>query len=158
MWQEACEQGGILSFKIVSGSMRPIIKTGDVVKVTRTEPSTVCIGDIIAFQDGQHVVVHRVIGKSYSNQQIIFHHRGDAGVSSGYVTAQNLIGRVTTIERKGHATIFESLRYSTINCILVWQLRLADRLRRTKHRCIGIGLRSILRPAWRPCRSLLIRH
>jgi len=60
MWQEACERGGSLSFKVVSGSMSPMIEVGDVVTVGRADHSRVRIGDVVAFQDGQNVVVHRV--------------------------------------------------------------------------------------------------
>ncbi len=154
MWQEACERGESLSFKIASGSMSPMLKVGNVVKVSKVQPSEVRIGDVVAFQDGPYVIVHRVIGKSLSNQQIIFRHMGDAGMSSGYIAAENLIGRVSRIEKEGRAIVLESRRHIMTNRIMVWRLRLVESLVRMLHRHIGMSLRFVLRPVWRLYRSL----
>lgn len=156
MWQEAWERGRNLSFKVVSGSMRPMIEVGDVVKVSRTEPSGVRIGDIVAFKDGQNVVVHRVIGKTWANQQFSFRHRGDSGASSVRIPAQNLIGRVTVIEKEGHEIRLDSRRHIMSNRILGWRLRLVDSLGRMRPSLLRIILHQALRPPWKLCRSLLL--
>ena len=52
MWKEVCERGKSLSFKIVSGSMLPMIGVSDVVKVSRVEPSRIRIGDIAPGRSG----------------------------------------------------------------------------------------------------------
>lgn len=155
MWQEACDRGSRLGFRVVSGSMEPLIQVGDVVKITRVEPSSVHIGDIVAFQQGQSVVVHRVIGKSPSNQQLIFRHRGDAGASSGEIPAENLIGKVSAIEKEGREIFLDTTRHAMSNRVLGWRLRFVDGLGRGQHKHIGIGVRLALRPMWRLCRSLL---
>lgn len=156
MWQEACEKGKSLSFKVVSGSMRPTIKVGDVVKVTRAQPAEVRIGDVVAFNDGPHVIVHRIIGKRLSNHQIIFRHIGDAGLSSGYVDGQNLIGRVSQIERGGR--VVESQRHLVTGRMIAWQLQLVESLVGNVYRHFGTNLRYILRPAWRLYRNLPFRR
>jgi signal peptidase I len=155
MWQEACEKGKNLSFQIASGSMSPLIEVGDVVKVSRAEPSQIRIGDIMAFQDGQNVVVHRLIGKSWSNRQLTLRHMGDASLFSGRIPAQNLIGRVTSIEKGGREIPLGSARPIIANRVLGWRLWLIDALSRRQYWRIGLGLRMLFRPVWRLCRSLL---
>lgn len=157
MWQEACERGGELCFKIVSGSMEPMIRAGDVVRVTRAELSGVRIGDILAFKEGRNVLVHRVIGKSFSKRQLVFRHRGDAGAGSGRIAARHVIGKVISIEKEGREIRLDSRRHVIGNRILGWRLFLVDNLRRTQPRYVRIAARLLLRPLWRPCRGLLFR-
>lgn len=155
MWQEACERGRSLSFKIASGSMRPMIEVGNVVKVCRARPARIRIGDIVAFRDGQNVVVHRIIGKSLSNAHPTFRHMGDASRSSGKIPAQNLIGRVTAIKKERREIRLDSPRHAISNKVLGWRLWLVDALRHMQYRRIGRGLRMVGRPIWRLCQSLL---
>lgn len=126
MWQEVCERGGSLSFRIVSGSMSPMIEVDDVVRVSRVEPSRVRIGDIVAFQNGRNVVVHRVIGKSRSAGRLRFRQMGDAGRSSARFPAQNLIGKVTVVHKKGYEIHLDSPIHMIGNKVIGWRLRLVD--------------------------------
>jgi len=158
MWLEACGKGKSLSFRIASGSMSPMIEVGDTVKVSRAEPNRIHIGDILAFQDGQNVVVHRFIGKSWSNRQLVFHHRGDAGAFSGKIPAQNLIGRVTAIEKEGRKICLDSVRLVLGNRVLGWRLRFIDVLSHHQYHGVGVGIRMVFRPVWKLCRSLLFQH
>jgi len=158
MWQEAYESGGSLSFRIASGSMSPTIEIGDVVEVIKAQPSEIRLGDVVAFREGKYVFVHRIIGKSLSNQQIIFRQMGDAGVSSKTIEEQNIIGRVSVIKKDGHGIFLDKRRYLVSKRIQVWRLRLVDSLSRMRRRHINMGLRIMLRPAWRLCRSILFRH
>ncbi len=156
MWQEVCERGRDLNFKIVSGSMSPMINTGNVVTVSKADPSRVRIGDVLAFQDGENIVVHRVIGKCWINRQLYFRHRGDAGVGSGRVPAINLIGRVLSVRKDGREIMLGTSWYVIINKILGWRLRFRDRLDGVKPRYFSIVLHQAMRPIWRICRSLLL--
>lgn len=132
-----------------------MIEVGDVVMVGRADHSRVRIGDVLAFQDGQNVVVHRVIGKSWSNQQLSFHHRGDAGTSSGKIAAQNVIGRAIVVTKEGREIRLDSGRHIIGNRILGWRLRVLDNLDRIRPSRFGIILHQALRPLWKMCRSLL---
>ena len=159
MWQEAYERGRSLSFKIISGSMSSVIEVGNVVRVSRVEPSRVRIGDIVAFKkDDQNVVVHRIIGKSLSDARLTFREIGDAGGPSGKIAAQDIIGRVTVIEKDGHEIRLDSRRHIISNCTLGWRLRLADALGRMQHRHISLVIHLVLRTIWRLCRQLVFRR
>lgn len=48
-------------YEIVSGSMEPAIPTGSLVLIKPEEPEQICPGDVIAFQSGDSVIVHRVV-------------------------------------------------------------------------------------------------
>jgi signal peptidase I len=158
MLQEVCERGKSLSFKIASGSMSPIIEVGNVVKISRVKPSHVRTGDIVAFREGQNVVVHRIIGKKRLNRELIFSHRGDDGAISGKIPAKDLIGRVFLI-KKGEREISLNTLWSAIsNKILGWKLRLLNGIGQMRHKSLGIILYQSLRPIWRPCRKLLLKH
>lgn len=158
MWQEACEKGGSLSFKIVSGSMRPVLEVGNLVKVTKVEPSEIRIGDILAFKDSHNVVIiHRVIGKTRSNQQFGFRHRGDAGGLSGKIAVPDIIGRVTVIDKAGHRVHLGSRRHIIASRILGFRLLIVDIICRMQSRPLGAVLHQTLRPIWKLCRSLLYR-
>ena len=50
---------GYESYKILSGSMEPTLTTGEIVLIN-TNDCDVKIGEVIAFQTGDHVIVHRV--------------------------------------------------------------------------------------------------
>ena len=156
MWQEAFDRGGSLSFRILSDSMRPMIEAGDVVKVERAEPSSVRIGDIVAFKNGQCVVVHRIIGKSLSEAGLTFREKGDAGGPSKVIEARDLIGKVTVIEKAGNEVRFDSPGHMIGNLIFGWRLLLIDTFGRMRNRQIGMVLHLTLRPVWRLCRRLLL--
>jgi hypothetical protein len=156
MWQEACNRGGRLSFRVVSGSMEPTIRVGDRVRVTRVEPSRLRIGDIVTFRDGQNVMVHRIIATSRTNGQVTFRHRGDDGAASGTFAVGNLIGKVYAIEKDECETPHDTPGYALTDRVLGWRLRIKDSLGRTQHRRIGAGLRLALRPIWRLCRGFLL--
>jgi hypothetical protein len=127
-----------------------------VVKVSKAEPSHIRIGDIVAFQDGQNVVVHRVIGKSWSNRQLRFRHRGDAGRSSGIVQAQNLIGRVSVIQKAGREIHLSSPRYVIGNKIFSWRLQFLEALGHIPYLCVRRGLRKAFRSIWLLCQASVL--
>ena len=157
MWLEARGKGSSLSFKIASGSMRPINRTGNTVRVRRVQPSEIRTGDIVAFQEDRHVVVHRVIGKVLDGQQTLFRHMGDAGLLSGTMSARNIIGRVISVNRDGQEIILDKTRYILDGKIMVWRSRLVDRLNRVQSRYFRKNFRFIAAPVWRLYRNMLWR-
>lgn len=70
---------GIKPYIIVSESMKPTLNIGDVVFIGRAEFDRVKIGNIIAYFDGQKVVIHRVysIGKANGERKYLIA-KGDA--------------------------------------------------------------------------------
>jgi len=157
MWQEVCRSGGSLNFKILSGSMRPMIEVGDIVRVGRVEPDGVRVGDILAFQDGQNVVVHRIIGKSRSGRQLSFRHGGDAGGLSGSIAAQQLIGRVLAVKREGREVSLDTPWFTVSNKVLGWRLHLIETLGRMRPGLLRFFTHQTLRLPWKLCQRIMLR-
>jgi signal peptidase I len=156
MWQEARDKSESFSFRVVSGSMRPWIEVGDLVKIIKVEPTRIGIGDIVAVQEEQEVVVHRIIRKYLLGQQLVFCHRGDTGVGSSTVAAQNVIGKACVIEKGKQQVYLDTTGQVIRSKILGWQSRFEDTLLRARYRRVSMGLRFLLRPWWRVCRGLLL--
>jgi hypothetical protein len=84
-------------------SMEPFIRDGDVITVSPLASAVPGVGEVVAFvrPEGGNLVVHRVVSRRGAAPQI----RGDDSLDEidGIIPAENLLGRVTRIERHGHA-------------------------------------------------------
>ncbi len=95
--------GGYSLFRVVTGSMEPTIPTGSLIVSSSVDIDAVQVDDVICFRSKSsdmlgRSITHRVIGISTdANGQIQLQTKGDANVAADgyYVTADNLIGRVT---------------------------------------------------------------
>ena len=96
--EETNEANSIFGFSILNvltGSMDPAIKPGDLAIVKNTEPKTIKEGDIITFQSSdQTLVTHRVISTKKEDGAIAFETKGDANnvKDEEVVTSEQLIG------------------------------------------------------------------
>ena len=81
-------------YNVVSGSMEPAIPVGSVIYVGEVEPSTIEIGDVIAFQSGESVIAHRVTVNQIVEGEITT--KGDANAEEDFnpVAYEEVIGRV----------------------------------------------------------------
>ena len=95
--------GGCSVFRVVTGSMEPEIPTGAILINKKTDISEIRVGDIVCYRTRVSeirgaVVTHRVVAIGTGEDgRLRLETRGDANVSSDpfYVTAEDLIGRVT---------------------------------------------------------------
>lgn len=76
---------GYSSFRVLSGSMEPTIRTGSMILVKATDPSEIAPDDIISFYSsdpalGGAVNTHRVLSVEKQNGVYIFHTKGDANL------------------------------------------------------------------------------
>lgn len=90
--------GGVSMYRLISGSMAPKYKTGDYVLVRDTDPTTLAVGEIIAFVSDApdtvgEVIVHRIVEIKDDGEIIT---RGDANpIDDKTATdASRVIGRV----------------------------------------------------------------
>ena len=85
---------GYRVFNIVSGSMEPVYRVGDLIYVQEVDPNTVQPGDVITFVLNEDLVVatHRVVRIDAEKQR--FYTKGDANETEdgGSVHFKNLIG------------------------------------------------------------------
>jgi signal peptidase len=90
---------GMRSLSVMSGSMEPAIRTGDVIVDEWIPPRDARVGDVVSFNDpsrGSVVLTHRVTRVRRHGDQVDFVTRGDAntGVERWSAPANGRIGRV----------------------------------------------------------------
>ncbi|AOT70185.1 signal peptidase I [Geosporobacter ferrireducens] len=70
---------GFKPLKVLTGSMEPVLKPGDMVVTRETEPEEIQIGDVLTYRiEGNTLVTHRVIGIVEENGIVKFRTKGDA--------------------------------------------------------------------------------
>jgi hypothetical protein len=142
--EETLNRGHSIRFRAPGDSMYPTIRDGDVITVTPLGASSVTIGDIILYQHKAGVTVHRVMRILKRNEEasrsalkgsqdrsfsetLHFFLRGDAAVVfDDPVSADQILGKVTLVERSGRRIN----PYTRSAKILFSTRRLASRLRR----------------------------
>lgn len=67
---------GIKTFVIISGSMEPNINIGDMV-IVKIADEPYKVGDIIAFREGNTVIVHRIVEEIEANGKMKYQTKGD---------------------------------------------------------------------------------
>lgn len=88
-------------FRARGWSMAPFIQDGDVITVSPLRQTQAGIGEVVAFvrPSTGNLVVHRVV--AYINAVPYIQGDGVADQTDGMIPAENLLGRVTRIERNG---------------------------------------------------------
>ena len=101
LMREVLARGIPFRFRARGWSMTPFIRDGDVVRVAPLRRSAPALGEVVAFihPDAGEVIVHRVIGRRGASCLI----QGDNAPSGadGFVPGENILGRVTRVEREG---------------------------------------------------------
>ncbi len=102
LMREVLARGLPFRFCARGWSMAPFIKNGDVITVAPLQRSFPGIGEVIAFvrPGEERLVVHRVVG--WRNNAAIFQGDNYQEHTEEIVPQENLLGKVTQIERNGH--------------------------------------------------------
>jgi len=84
------------SYVIATESMTGEINKGDVVIYQRYDDQIILEGQVIAFESGKSVVIHRVVDIQVINGNTRYYTKGDANedMDAGYVTNSDIIGLV----------------------------------------------------------------
>ena len=97
------ERGRPFRFCARGWSMTPFIRDGDVITVAPLLQALPGVGEVVAFMrpEGGNLVVHRVVAHRARGVFI----QGDNGrdQADGIIPQENLLGRVTRIERNGRS-------------------------------------------------------
>ena len=98
---ELLNSGTPLRLQVQGASMAPFIRDGDTLTIEPVDFKRVSVGDIILFKSLQgNLVIHRVIRKKPSSNVLQFLVQGDrAAHDDGWITGEQVYGKVTTIER-----------------------------------------------------------
>lgn len=98
--------------------MSPFIRDGDILTIAKSSDKYM-VGEVVAFERLCHnkLVVHRIVG--LKNDRCLI--KGDNGYKwDGFVSLQNIIGRVVKVERKGR-DVFAGL--GTASPTIAWLSR-----------------------------------
>jgi signal peptidase len=125
---------GGTSMVVLSGSMTPTIRTGDVVVVRPIAPTEAAVGDIVTFKDpagGDRMLVHRVRAISRTGDEVEVITKGDANSTQERwkVAADGRIGTVVyRVPALGFAVGWISSPAGRIGLLIVPALLLAAML------------------------------
>jgi signal peptidase len=100
--QETLAKGVPFTFRARGSSMHPFIKDGDLITVSPLLREYLpAVGDVVAFiqREAETLVVHRVI--AIKSNCYVTKGDGTTGVGDGPVSAPDLLGLVTKVERNG---------------------------------------------------------
>src|SRR5437016_3553165 len=99
LYIQALRQGQSIWFRIVSGSMHPLLRVGDAVHIQPVSPYDLHIGDIAAFETPAGLVVHRIVYMLPSAIPAIFIEMGDVTLQAHEITIEAITGRVSAVRR-----------------------------------------------------------
>ena len=135
--------GGIMPLIVLTDSMYPDIKSGDIIITKQADAEDIKIGDDISFFDpagnGSSIVTHRVIEIIEDGGQISFRTKGINNNTEDRVTvpADKLVGKYTgvRIALAGNVALFMQTVPGLIVCVVVPIVLLVgyDMLRRRKY-------------------------
>ncbi len=108
-------------FRIVSGSMSPLIEINDRVLVKKVNPSEIRQKDIILFKVDDVLVTHRVVNLSRNDGKTMILQKGDASNHASLISTDKVMGKVKAIERKGKFLDLDSMQGRVINGFLGWK-------------------------------------
>ena len=119
VWLQNYERTGTGWLRLLSGSMAPLINTGDQVLIEKIVPADIGIGDIITFRRNDVLITHRVIRKFIKDHRQYFIERADTSMYCSEVDSQAIIGRVIKI-RKGdnHEIVFNTASWRLFNRVI----------------------------------------
>jgi signal peptidase I len=111
---ESVLKNGSVSIAIHEGSMFPWFRSGDAVFVRRCEFESVSVGDVILFERGSELLLHRVIRRVSKEVTLgagaLLVTKGDAAnYEDSPIVAKQLLGRAIRIHRRKHHIDLESL-------------------------------------------------
>lgn len=118
--------GTVVPLIVLTDSMNPEIKSGDMIICKTAEEDQIAVGDIIAFYDpsskGSAVVTHRVIEITEKNGELAWRTQGDANntADTAAVPASKLVGVFRfRIPFAGNIAMFMQTTQGLILCVVL---------------------------------------
>ena len=117
--REEMAQGTPFRFRVISGSMAPLIEAGDEIVVQRASAETLRRGDVVLYTMGNAFHTHRLLTMRRRGDVTLLVTKGDASLSPDQPWGEeSLLGKVAAI-RKGDRTIdLEGRKWRATNRLL----------------------------------------
>ncbi len=148
--REEMAQGTPFRFRVISGSMAPLIEAGDEIVSQRASAETLRRGDVVLYTMGNAFHTHRLLTRRRRGDVTLLVTKGDASLSPDQPWGEeSLLGKVVAI-RKGHRTIdLEGRKWRTINLLLGVLVALQVAALRVA-RCVKRAIIGNRRTRWTP--------
>ncbi len=101
---------GMVSLRVLSGSMSPAIETGDLVSIAPCSWKECRTGDIIVFKRGYTLVSHRLLLKIRFGGRAFLFQAGDAMSRGELIEPESIVGRCTEVRKKNASVSLENAR------------------------------------------------
>jgi hypothetical protein len=99
--RDLVDSGLSIRCQVRGRSMFPFLRDGDVIQVSPSTISDLCVGDIIFYRSGDHMLAHRVVGFITKPVGECARVRGDAFLKEDPpVAEEDLIGKVELVARR----------------------------------------------------------
>jgi signal peptidase I len=115
MQEELFEKAGEGWFRVISGSMSPLIKIYERILVKKVDLSGIKQGDIVLFKSHDALVTHRVMKIIKNNGKNLILQKGDAGLKVGLIPIESIVGKVVLVDKRGKFLNLESRWIKVIN-------------------------------------------
>src|SRR6185312_2346434 len=99
LYIDALRQGQPLWFRVVSGSMNPLLRVGDEVRIEPATADRIRAGEIAAFETTDGLVIHRIVRCMQKDTAIQLLEMSDVHLHPNLIEAQAIVGRVILIRR-----------------------------------------------------------
>jgi signal peptidase I len=104
LYIEAVRKGQPVWFRVTSGSMHPLLRVGEQVRIEPATAEQIQLGEIAAFETGEGLVIHRIVQRVQKSADIRLSEMSDVHLRVGPVDSAALVGRVVAI-RQGNKRI-----------------------------------------------------
>ena len=104
LYIEAVRKGQPQWFRVISGSMHPLLRIGEEVRVEPAAAERIAVGEIAAFETGEGLVIHRIVQQRQADAGVQLVEMSDVHFRVGRVDDGAVVGRVVAI-RQGHISI-----------------------------------------------------
>ncbi|MEW6442404.1 MAG: nucleotidyltransferase family protein [bacterium] len=115
LWKSA---GRPITLVVEGNSMRPLVSPGDRATIRTTAPAKVRRGDLVAFRQGDRIVVHRCLGRRTVAGRRWLCEKGDGQARWRWVPQDRVAGRVDLLERNGRVRDMSRWPWCALNRLL----------------------------------------
>lgn len=117
--REEIAQGTTFRFRVISGSMAPLIAVGDEIVVERASVDVLRRGDIVLYTVDGAFHTHRLLARRRRGDATLLVTKGDASLNPDQPwSEEQLLGKAVAIKKEERTIDLESGKWRTINRLL----------------------------------------
>jgi signal peptidase I len=117
--REEMAQGTAFRFRVISGSMSPLIASGDEILVERASADKLRRGDIVLYTAGGAFHTHRLLARRRRGGATLLVTKGDTSLNPDQPwREEQLLGKVVAIRRENRMVDLGNGKWRVTNCLL----------------------------------------